>query len=186
MQKIPTVYERTEDRKFVVPDRSHISPGCDWVLLGEGTPTRKWNGTCVMLDQFGLWWARRDVKPGGTEPERFFLVHEDVVTGNKTGYEPIENSGFAKLHAEAVANNTVWEPGTYELIGPKINGNLDQVESHVLMEHASAPSLPMYYDEPIDVVAYAATLGWEGIVWHHPSGRMAKLKVRDIPPTASA
>ena len=23
--------------------------------------------------------------------------------------------------------------------------------------------------------------GWEGIVWHHPDGRMAKLKVRDYP-----
>ncbi len=23
--------------------------------------------------------------------------------------------------------------------------------------------------------------GWEGIVWHHPDGRMAKLKARDLP-----
>jgi hypothetical protein len=23
--------------------------------------------------------------------------------------------------------------------------------------------------------------GWEGVVWHHPDGRMAKLKARDLP-----
>ena len=28
--------------------------------------------------------------------------------------------------------------------------------------------------------------GWEGTVWHHPDGRMAKLKVRDYPPRDGA
>jgi hypothetical protein len=28
---------------------------------------------------------------------------------------------------------------------------------------------------------YLDGLGHEGIVWHHPDGRMAKLKVRDFP-----
>ena len=39
-------------------------------------------------------------------------------------------------------------------------------------------------DVPRDYAGLAAWLRacpWEGIVWHHPDGRMAKLKRRDFP-----
>ena len=42
-----------------------ITPGCEWVIAGEGVATRKYDGTCVMYDG-DEWWARREVKPGKT------------------------------------------------------------------------------------------------------------------------
>ena len=66
MKKIPTLYQRDpDDRRFVTTD---VTPGCEWVLAGEGTPTRKFDGTCTMRDDAGRWWARREVKPGKTPP----------------------------------------------------------------------------------------------------------------------
>jgi hypothetical protein len=31
------------------------------------------------------------------------------------------------------------------------------------------------------IVTHSKAFGWEGVVWHHPDGRMAKLKARDLP-----
>jgi hypothetical protein len=75
-------------------------------------------------------------------------------------------------------------PGTYELIGPKINGNPEGEESHVLREHEFAEGcfVPVLTCEGIreQVRALAATDGCEGVVFHHPDGRMAKIKARDF------
>lgn len=58
MQKIPTMFVRDPDNMRYVIDE--VTPGCEWVLAGEGTPTRKYDGTCVMFDG-AEWWARREV-----------------------------------------------------------------------------------------------------------------------------
>ena len=66
MNKIPTVFQRNEnDRRYVTRE---VNPECQWVLDGEGVPTRKFDGTCVRLADDGSWWARREVKPGKEPP----------------------------------------------------------------------------------------------------------------------
>lgn len=41
MKKIPTVFVRDpDDRKHVLPQ---VTPGCEWVLAGEGRATRKFD-----------------------------------------------------------------------------------------------------------------------------------------------
>lgn len=178
MNKIPTLYRRNpDDRRYVTGD---VTPGCEWVLAGEGVPTRKIDGTCMMLDSDGQWWARREVKAGKTPPANFVPVTTDDVTGKTMGWEPVEQSPFAKFHAEAVAHVLSTEAGTYELIGPKINGNPEGGERHELVPHD--PDLLAYEPgSPAELIAAARNYGWEGVVWHHPDGRMAKLKVRDYP-----
>lgn len=123
MQKIPTLFRRdSDDLKRV---RSEVNPVCAWVLAGEGTATRKYDGTCVLLDADGAWWARREVKPGRAAPAGFRPEHE--------------------LVAHATAE---------ELDAPRDHDGLrDWLLAH-----------PQY----------------EGLVWHHPDGRMAKLKRRDF------
>jgi hypothetical protein len=71
------------------------------------------------------------------------------------------------------------DDGTYELLGPKINGNPEGYDSHTLIRHD--------YAQPVDAPRdYESLRKWlldhqyEGIVWHHPDGRMAKLKRRDF------
>ena len=183
MKKIPTLFVRDPDERRHVLDE--VTPGCEWVLAGEGAPTRKWDGTCTMLSGTGVWWARREVKKGKTPPIGYLNEEYDPYTGKNVGWEPMAQSSFAKIHAEAVANSGPTAPGTYELLGPKINGNPDGFEAHVLMPHGWAR-----LSERIDIEAaprdYDGLRDWltareyEGIVWHHPDGRMAKLKARDF------
>lgn len=187
MRKIPTLFVRDpEDRRYVT---SEINPECKWVLDGEGVATRKYDGTCVMFNG-DRWWARREVKPGKKAPANYVPVETDPATGKTVGWEPIEQSAFAKFHTEAVdyqngTGVTGWPKGTYELVGPKINGNPERADRHELWAHATAEVLDDFertYDGVrAAVIAHAAYRGVEGIVWHHPDGRMAKLKVRDFP-----
>ena len=180
MKKIPTLFVRdTDDRRYVTPE---VTPGCEWVLAGEGVATRKYDGTCVMFDG-SRWWARREVKPGKTPPPDFDPISTDPNTGKTMGWEPIEQSGFAKFADEVLQRHTgdVWMPGTYELCGPKVNGNPEGYERHTLILHAAANRLdavPRDYDGLRD---YLSDFLAEGIVWHHPDGRMVKLKRRDFP-----
>jgi hypothetical protein len=178
MKKIPTLFVRGPgDRRFVIDD---VNPGCEWVLAGEGVPTRKYDGTCVMLDPEDGWYARREVKPGKTPPDGWFPVDYDETTGKSVGWEPVGSSPFVKFFDEAVKELPVRKPGTYELIGPKINGNPEGVGAHRLVPHADAEVL----DTPrtfAELAEWLAARPYEGVVWHHPDGRMAKLKRRDFP-----
>lgn len=189
MQKIPTVFKRDPDDMSKVTDE--VNPDCQWVIDGEGRPTRKYDGTCVMLDEDGNWWARREVKPGKTAPPNFVAVSTDPNTGKTMGWEPIEHSPFAKFHAEAVAflpDPAEWPqpPGTYELVGPKINGDPEHKGQHLLLRHAEAERASIPFARPHSPLMIAEAVkalgekGWEGVVWHHPDGRMAKLKARDF------
>ncbi|MEU6725547.1 hypothetical protein ABZ917_17710 [Nonomuraea wenchangensis] len=187
MKKIPTLFLRDWDGnpKHVTREPN---PECAWVFAGEGEPTVKWDGTCVKLDEDGAWWARREVKRGKADPPSLVLVEEDQETGKRVGWEPIEQSGFARYHAEAVAGSGhEFAPGTYELLGPKVNGNPDRFAGHVLMRHGWAPlgiredakTAPRDYD---GLAAWLAERPYEGVVWHHPDGvRFAKIKRRDFP-----
>jgi hypothetical protein len=184
MKKIPTVLVRNADDRAHVLDE--VTPGCEWVLAGEGVATRKYDGTCVMFDAGGNWWARREVKPGADAPPNFASEDYDPVTGKVQGWEPIGQSSFAKFHAEAIAGtDVVFEAGTYELCGPKINGNPEGFATHQLIAHADAARFESHVAHSVaeiksHVWAVGSVFGWEGLVWHHPDGRMAKLKARDV------
>ncbi|MEU1625362.1 hypothetical protein ABZ746_08515 [Streptomyces sp. NPDC020096] len=185
MRKVPTLFMRDpQDRRVLLPE---VTPDCEWVLAGEGTATRKWDGTCVLLDRSGEWWARREVKAGKQPPANYLPVQTDETTGKAVGWEPMSQSSFAKFHAEAERLGEAWAPGTYELVGPRINGNPDAFEGHVLVRHGWAPSsisadvgaAPRDFEGLRDWLH--ARPQYEGIVWHHPDGvRMAKIKRRDF------
>lgn len=189
MNKIPTLLIRDEqDRRYVTDE---VTPGCEWVFEGEGVATRKYDGTCVMYDG-QRWWARREVKDGKAPPPGFQPVQTDEATRKTVGWEPIEQSPFAKFHADALGPDegpARWQPGTYELCGPRVNGNPEHyLLRHRLIRHAIAEpiNLPPALDARTvkRAVRDLAVYGYEGIVWHHPDGRMAKLKARDVRETA--
>ena len=182
MKKIPTLFERDpDDRKHVLPI---VTPGCEWVMEGEGVATRKYDGTCVgvgVIESQGpkAIYARREVKAGKTPPENFQMTEYDETTGKTVGWEPFQQSSFARYIEEALTLGYP-EPGTYELVGPKVNGNPEKYERHVLVRHGATelPAAPRgSFEELRD---YLLANEYEGIVWHHPDGRMAKLKRRDF------
>jgi hypothetical protein len=180
LRKVPTLFRRDPENMARV--LREVEPRCQWVLDGEGVATRKYDGTCVTFDDTD-WWARREVKKGKSTPEGFIAVETDPATGKTVGWEPIEQSPFVKFWREAVAAapEGSWLPGTYELCGPKVQGNPERYERHVLIRHEAADEV----QEPAR--EFDALMDWllkqgskiEGIVWHHPDGRMAKLKVAD-------
>lgn len=191
MKKIPTLFVRDpDDMRHVLTE---VTPGCEWVLAGEGVATRKYDGTCVRIahawhdgPQLAVW-VRREVKPGKLVPVDFERVDYDPVTGKSVGWEPYGNSGFAAFIDEALnvdPHPADWPEGTYELCGPKVNRNPEHFPVHRLIRHADAEvfNLPPVLDYAVcrRAVLDLAEYGHEGIVWHHLDGRMAKLKARDF------
>lgn len=192
MKKIPTLYRRDpENMKRVLPE---VHTDCQWVLDGEGVATAKIDGTCTKLDDAGRWWARREVKKDKTPPPNFVAVEHDPVTGKTVGWEPMEQSPFVKQHKEALGDQgRRMIPDTYELVGPKINGNPLGYIGHKLERHGwiLLPGVPRGFGELRDYL-----LGWkadaeqnldrnyEGIVWWrepgNPDSDRAKIKVRDF------
>lgn len=181
MKKIPTLFTRDPDDMRHVT--RHINPAAKWVFDGRARATRKFDGTCVMLEN-GRWWARREVKPGKPFPPGYREEETDPNTGKTVGWEPIEQSSFVKAfnsveHLPSAAT-------TYELVGPKVNGNPEGYDAHHLVPHGAwvLDDVPLNFD---GLAEWLHAHDFEGIVWHHPEdGRMAKLKRRDFPTPALA
>ena len=175
MQKNITLFQRNYESDRLV--RNEVVTGAEWVLVGEGTPTRKWNGTaCLVKD--GRLFKRYEIKRGRQTPEGFVAAQEpDPVTGEQPGWVPVGDGPEDKWHREAWIPETT--DGTYELCGPKIQGNAEGRHNHVLLRHGSE----VLEDGPRDfdgLREYLISSDIEGIVWHHPDGRMVKLKKRDF------
>lgn len=175
MKKIPTIFVRNPEKSC---STTLVTPGCEWVFSGEGVATRKYDGTCCLV-KGGILYRRREVKPGKLAPDDFIEVDHDAVTGKSVGWLPVGNSKEDKHHRTAFS--TAFMPdGTYELLGPKIQGNPEKSNGLVLLKHEYAQ---VYKDAPR---TYEGLKVWlkdkdiEGIVFHHPDGRMAKIKKRDL------
>lgn len=174
MKKTPTIFKRDTNNMSRVVNEPH--PDCEWVFAGEGVATRKYDGTCCMVREGNLY-KRRELKGGKQPPEGFELADSDPVTGKVVGWMPVTDAPEDKHHASAFVPGL--PDGTYELLGPSIQGNPERYENHRLLRHADAEILdaPRSFDALRD---WLAGKDIEGLVWHHPDGRMAKLKLRDF------
>lgn len=197
MRKIPTLFVRDfehDNGRYVIDE---VTPGCEWVLAREGVPTRKWDGTCIRVRNDGVYafYARREVKAGKPTPNGFEPIETDEVTGKTVGWEPWSLSPFAAFITEAKANWAATHPlpdvwigdvphGTYELVGPKINGNPDEFDTHRLVPHGRETLA-------LDDRSYDGIRSFllrfdhmEGIVfWRklgNPDAGLAKIKRRDF------
>jgi hypothetical protein len=176
VRKTPSVFQRNYDGDRLV--RDEVVPGCEWVLAGEGVATRKHDGTCCrVLD--GVLWRRHEVKAGKPWPEGFEPAGDaDLVTGDVVGWVRVGDGPADRWHREAFAAAMPVD-GSYELCGPKVQGNPEGVDTHTLILHGSV----VLHDAPRTFDAlreYLRDTDIEGLVWHHPDGRMAKIKGRDF------
>lgn len=178
MKKIPTLFERdwAGDKSRVV-DKVH--PGCEWVTLGEGIATRKLDGTSCLI-RHGHLYKRRELSAGDFQPIGFELSDSDPETGKTIGWLPVRHAPEDQWHKEALLNDALLPDGTYELVGPKIQGNKERFAIHSLVSHEKTGNLPDAPRTFAKLKAYLTGRDIEGIVWHHPDGRMAKIKARDF------
>lgn len=174
MRKIISLYQRNYDGDRLV--RDEVVPGAEWVLAGEGVATRKWNGTAAMV-RGGKLYKRYDQKPGRTAPPGWESAQEpDPVTGHHPGWLPVGDGPEDRAFREA---DLPEDDGTYELIGPKVNGNPEHAPEHALVRHG-ALELGGVPRDFAGIREYLALHDVEGIVWHHPDGRMVKIKGKDF------
>jgi hypothetical protein len=184
VKKIPCLFVRDFSTKPHVT-LSEVTPGCEWVLNGEGVHTRKWDGTATLV-RAGKVYARYDRKPGREPPPGFEPCEPapDEVTGHWPGWVLVtaqpEYKWHAKAEAELALRDIVLADGTYELIGPKVNGNPEHLSEHTLVAHGSGqiPELPERSFEAIR--EYLRENVIEGLVFHHFDGRMAKIRRPDF------
>jgi len=149
---------------------------CLWVRDGEGLATRKYDGTsCLVRD--GKLYKRRELRGTETAPAGFELVGFDDVTGKSVGWVPVSDGPEDRWHREAFHGES---DGTYELLGPKIQGNKDGRTEHVLQAHRMARTYPLAPRAFEGIKAFLTENVIEGLVWHHDDGRMAKIKRRDF------
>ena len=176
MKKIISLFQRNYDGDRLV--RDEIVPGAEWVVAGEGVATRKWDGTCCMVRD-GKLYKRYDVKQGRTPPHDWAAAQEpDPVTGHWPGWVPVGDGPEDRWHREAFTP-TSFPDGTYELCGPKVQGNPERLSAHKLIPHGAVllPDAPRRFAW---LCEYLAERDIEGIVWHHPDGRMVKIKTKDF------
>lgn len=193
MKKIPSLFVRdfANNPKLVT---RNVTTGCEWVLAGEGVATRKFDGTACLV-RGGELFKRYDAKHGKTPPAGFIPSEPapDPNSGHWPGWLPIAADNPAdKYHWEALSArierlspHEEVPDGTYELIGPKVQGNPEQFREHLLIPHG-AHIFGRAGNCPEPARSFELLRAWfvgkdiEGIVWHHEDGRMVKLKKSDF------
>lgn len=211
MRKIPTLFVRDYSQGgFVIPE---VNPSAEWVFDQAWPALRKYNGICVglFLEVNGeirinegvgsgeintetplrtVWMARREIKQGHEFPDKFVPEQFDPTTKKTFGWVPIAQSPFYKFFMEAHQSLEHEYLGTYELCGPKVNGNPEGYKKHALVFHWTAEQLANI--QVLDIhemsvedayIALKETLAYmpvEGVIFRSPLHGMAKLKRKDF------
>ena len=184
MKKLSTLFKKDpNDLGKVI---NEINPKNDWVYE-RGMPTRKWDGTsCAVID--GELYKRYDAKINGKTGKR-----KPVPNGAIPCQDPDETTGHwphwikcdrnnpqDRYHFEGFDNMTPLYDGTYELCGPKIQGNPEGFSKHVLLSHGGLTL--RIEDLSFDgIKKYLKENNLEGIVFHEKVGdRMCKIRKSDF------
>ncbi|MCK5603858.1 hypothetical protein KAR91_18370, partial [Candidatus Pacearchaeota archaeon] len=96
------------------------------------------------------------------------------------GWVSVGEGNEDKYHRSAFEQEQNLPDGTYELIGEKVQGNPEKITGHTLINHANADKYPDFPHNFEGIKAVLKNTVIEGIVWHHPDGRMVKIKRKDF------
>jgi hypothetical protein len=170
MRKMPCLFVREfhSDRSFTITE--HVTPGCEWVLSGEGVATIKRDGTaCAVIG--GKLFKRYDVKRGKAVPPGAIACSEpDDVTGHWPHWIAVGDEPASVWHRAAFSDGD-FDDGTYELCGPKLQGNPEGLASHFLIRHGTeVVDAPRSFAELRD---YVVGRHHEGLVFWREPGNVA-------------
>ncbi len=196
MKKIPTLFLRDLSNRKLVIDR--VTPGLEWVLEGSCVAREKLDGTsCAVLG--GILYRRftKAWYEGAAPTPKPFIpsCKIDEGSGKQAGWVPVGDGPEDEFHREAqkhCVRREGFSDGTYELIGPKVQGNPYGCKNHHLMRHDSTDILhvpdlsfsglkgflalpvPSWDDLPLGDHLV------EGVVFWGPEGPVAKVKRLDF------
>lgn len=178
MEKIISLFKRNYESDRLV--RDELTEGAEWVVNNEGIATRKYDGTCCLIRD-GKLFKRYDAKSGKKAPVGFepSIPLPDCHTGHWPGWLPVGTDPSDTYHREAFDRLQYKDDGTYELCGPKVQGNPEKFPDHTLIKHG----IDVIMDCPrtfVELKAYLSEVDIEGIVWWHPSGKKVKIKGKDF------
>jgi hypothetical protein len=184
MEKIPTIFDRGDNFKVIPKPRA----GCEWVFAGEGRPTEKLDGTNIRLTIRSGQVVRVEKRRNPSKAQK----QQGVVDG---WYVDADEYGKEdKWIFEAVRGTDVsrWPDGEHpaEALGPNIQGNPLGLTRHLCapfnLEIPVFEEVPRTYEGLREMFRGLQSLFApghlaEGIVFHHPDGRRAKIKRKDFP-----
>lgn len=199
MKKIKTLFviDRNTDMASDV-----LTAGAEWVIRGEGKATIKFDGSSAYFAD-GKLFKRFDRKLKSNfskmarsmgdkfvpEDHMFNEVPEGAIPCEAAPaahslhfphWVPIGDGPEDKFHCEALANAGELKDGaTYELVGPKVNGNPYKLERHELWEHGSVEFEVTDFTFEGLKKTLEGMVHEEGLVFHHPDGRMIKIRRKD-------
>jgi len=183
MKKISTLFKKDpQDLGRVI---NEINPENQWVIDGEGIPTRKYDGTASAIIN-GTLYKRYDVKKGRQVPEGAIPCQEaDLITGHHPHWLKCDiNKSEDKYFFEAfdlLVERGLTVYGTYELIGEKIQGNPEKIKGRQLVKHGMTTIIDMNPISFENIKEYLRTEDIEGIVFYHKiDGRMCKIRKKDF------
>lgn len=174
---------------------------CEWVIKGEGKATIKFDGTAAIFMKGKLFkrWDRKLTKRFNRMKKRQgknFVFQEHMLKEVPFGAiacQEMDNVTFHQPHwllvedkpediwfneALKVTNDLV-EGATYELVGEKVQNNIYNVVGHELWKHGSkeVENLELTFE---GLKRWLLEHNVEGLVFHHPDGRMCKLRRCDF------
>jgi hypothetical protein len=182
MKKIETIFDRGSDFK-VTPE---VRAGCEWVFTGEGMPTEKLDGTNVRLTVENGKLVHVEKRRNPTKEEK--------AQGIEPGYVDANRNDPSDKHIFRAADNTDisdWPNSLHECeaVGPKIQGNPLELPTPRCYPFKFRPmvlaEMPRNFESIKKYVLalesrYSPGHLAEGVVFHHPDGRMAKIKRKDF------
>jgi len=190
MKKVISLFKRDYEGNRQVYDE--VVEGAEWVIAGEGIATEKFDGIACMV-RGGKLYKRYDRKRKKgkykSAPDGWEACQEpDDNTGHWPGWLPVGDGPEDQWHREGfegmMKRRTVLgvsgplPDATYELVGPKIGVNAHHQPDHTLWQHGTHWVVcPRTFD---GIKEWFKVNIYEGIVWHHPDGRMVKIKRRDF------
>jgi len=182
MKKMPSLFVRTFNGHAIANITSEITIGCEWVLEGEGFATRKYDGTCCLI-QDGSIYKRFDFKLGRKLPNNAIPCQDeaDPITGHFPHWVLCDsNNPNDKWHIKAFENSNCLADGTYELCGVHFQKNIDTmvIDGDILIKHGETILDVERSFEGIK--EYLSENMIEGIVFHRDNGDMCKIKRSDF------
>lgn len=183
MEKIPTIFQRGDNFK-VTPS---IHPDCDWVFEGAGVATEKLDGTNVRLTIRSGKCMRLEKRRNPNKKQKALGIKDGWYV-DADEYSPEDKWIYTAMQNTDVST---WSNGEHsaEALGPKIQGNPLNLGEHLCvpfnLEIPSFENLERSFDGLRAALVkmeskYSPTNLVEGIVFHHPDGRRAKIKRKDF------